>query len=100
VVDGEQVVVPAVGAGPSVQAGGDGHGAVANGNAPSAQQTVDLNDADAAALDALPGIGLVLASRIIEWRAAHGRFAEVDQLGEVDGIGPTLLSKLRPLVTV
>lgn len=95
--DGEQVVVPPPGAGPTGQVA---QGAAAGGSARSAQQTVNLNTADAAALDALPGIGPVLAGRIVEWRAAHGRFADVDQLGEVDGIGPTLLTKLRPLVTV
>ena len=49
--------------------------------------------------------GLVLASAgtaaaILAWRSANGVFTSVDQLVEVDGIGPATLAKLRPLVTV
>jgi competence protein ComEA len=36
----------------------------------------------------------------VAWRTANGRFTSVDQLGEVDGIGPARLEKLRPLVRV
>jgi len=104
-IDGEQVVVPAPaceprsapGAQPAGRAAGAADAAGAGG---SVQGTVDLNGADAAALDALPGIGPVLAGRIVDWRQVHGRFTAVDELGEVDGIGPTLLTKLRPLVRV
>lgn len=59
---------------------------------------VDLNTATAEDLDALPGIGPVTAEAIVAWRTAHGRFGSVDQLGEVDGIGPARLEKLRELV--
>jgi len=48
----------------------------------------------------LPGIGPVTAAAIIAWREANGRFTNVDQLGEVDGIGPARLEKLRDLVRV
>jgi competence protein ComEA len=61
---------------------------------------VDLNAATAEDLDALPGIGPVTAAAIIAWREANGRFTNVDQLGEVDGIGPARLEKLRDLVRV
>ena len=61
---------------------------------------VDLNSATEAQLDELPGVGPVTAQAIIAWRSAHGRFSSVDQLAEVDGIGPSRLAKLRPLVTV
>ncbi|MDR3662401.1 MAG: ComEA family DNA-binding protein [Mycobacterium sp.] len=61
---------------------------------------VDLNSATAEQLDALPGVGPVTARAIVAWRAAHGRFTGVDQLGEVDGIGPGRLEKLRDLVKV
>lgn len=100
VIDGEQVVVPAPGDEPSGPGGTPPAGRTAGGAAGSASGTLDLNDADAAALDALPGIGPVLAGRIVDWRTANGRLTSVDQLGEVDGIGPTLLAKLRPLVRV
>ena len=60
---------------------------------------VDLNTADAAALDALPGIGPVLAGRIVAHRD-EGPFTSVDELADVAGIGPTLLDRLRELVRV
>jgi len=61
---------------------------------------IDLNRADAAALESLPGIGPVLAERIVAWREANGPFPNVDVLGEVSGIGPALMARLRPLITV
>jgi competence protein ComEA len=96
VVDGEQLVVQrrggaAVLAAPAV-------GAPAGGAAPTAP--VDLNTATLESLDGLPGIGPVLAQRILDWRAAHSRFSSVDELGEVSGIGEATLSDLRPLVVV
>jgi competence protein ComEA len=51
-------------------------------------------------LDALPGVGPVTAAAIVSWRDANGKFTSVDQLGEVDGIGPGRLEKLRPLVRI
>ena len=51
-------------------------------------------------LDALPGVGPVTAAAIIAWRDANGRFTSIDQLGDVDGIGPARLEKLRDLVRV
>lgn len=64
------------------------------------QGKVDLNTADEAALDALPGVGPVTAASIVAFRQANGAFADVEQLGEVDGIGPARLARLRELVTV
>jgi competence protein ComEA len=61
---------------------------------------VNLNTADLAQLDTLPGVGPVLAQRILDWRSAHGRFSSVDELGEVSGIGEKLLAQLTPKVTV
>jgi competence protein ComEA len=57
---------------------------------------VDLDTATAAELDQLPGIGPVLAARIVEHRRIHGRFRHVDELLSVPGIGPRLLERLRP----
>ena len=61
---------------------------------------LDLNTADAAALEALPGIGPEMARQIVAYRTAHGSFTSVDQLDEVSGIGPATLAELRNLVTV
>ncbi|MCS7065999.1 MAG: helix-hairpin-helix domain-containing protein [Fimbriimonadales bacterium] len=61
---------------------------------------VDLNRATAEELEALPGIGPVLAARIVEYRQMRGRFQSVDELLEVRGIGPKRLEQLRPYVVV
>ncbi len=96
IADGQHVRVPWIGDGTAVaestpdesRAGADSGG------------LLDLNRATAAELDALPGIGKVLAGRIVEWREQEGPFQSVDDLGKVEGIGPALLAKLAPLVTV
>ncbi|MET7767358.1 ComEA family DNA-binding protein [Nocardia sp. NPDC005366] len=61
---------------------------------------VNLNTATEADLDALPGVGPVTARAIIAWRSANGRFTDIEQLGDIDGIGPTRLGRLRELVTI
>lgn len=99
VADGEQVRVPRPGETPPAPApGAGGGGAGPSGGA--ASTPVDLNAADEAALDALPGVGPVLAGRILAWRQEHGRFTTVEELGEVSGIGDRLLAQLSPLVRV
>lgn len=70
------------------------------GAAPQAGRVLDLNLAAAADLDALPGIGPVLAQRIVDWRTENGRFASVDQLREVKGIGESTYEDLREKVRV
>ncbi|KAF0845844.1 competence protein ComEA [Nocardia caishijiensis] len=81
------------GANPSSAGGGSGPGA-AGGTA-----RIDLNSATEAELDALPGVGPVTAKAIITWRTTNGPFTDVAQLGEVNGIGPARLARLRDLVT-
>ena len=116
VVDGEQILVglapgPDGPRGPrSAIVGADGgsgpEGALASdpGAAPEgsggAAGLVNINTADATTLETLPGVGPVTASSILAWRAANGAFVSVDQLTEVDGIGPATLARLRPLVSV
>lgn len=73
-------------------------GASAPRAAPGAPAPLDVNTASAADLEALPGIGPVLAGRIVEFREMHGRFQRVEDLLEVQGIGLRLLERLRPLV--
>ena len=67
---------------------------------PKAGEVLDLNTATVAQLDALPGVGPVTAAAIVAWRQANGKFTSVDQLADVDGIGPARLEKLRALVRV
>ncbi|WP_040732880.1 ComEA family DNA-binding protein, partial [Nocardia tenerifensis] len=61
---------------------------------------VDLNTATESELEALPGIGPVTAKAIAAWRTTHGRFTDITQLTQIDGIGPARLTRLRELVKV
>jgi len=106
--DGEQIVVgigtPAgqpSALGSSVVAGpAPAPGAAPATTTATTSTPIDLNAATAEQLDALPGVGPVTAAAIVAWRDANEGFASVEQLGEVDGIGPARLDKLRPLVRV
>jgi competence protein ComEA len=60
---------------------------------------VNINTADQAALETIPGIGPVTAAAILDQRARLGSFASFEQLLEVDGIGPATLESIRPYVT-
>lgn len=89
--DGEQLVVLEVGqAPPAAGAGGEsaGHG------------PINLNTAGVEQLDQLPRVGPAIAQRIVDWREQNGRFASVDDLLGVPGIGEKMLAGLRDLVTV
>lgn len=66
----------------------------------AADDRLDLNTATAAELQELPGIGEVIAQRIIDYRDLCGHFLDPEQLMEVDGIGEAKYEKLRDLVTV
>ena len=105
VTDGEQVVVgvptpvtPPAGAAAGGAAPGSGGGSGGAGGAPGGR--VDLNTATLEQLDQLPGVGPVTAQRILEWRTQNGRFAAVEQLQEVSGIGDARFATLRDLVSV
>ncbi|OII27019.1 hypothetical protein BIV01_08750 [Curtobacterium sp. MCBA15_013] len=109
-VDGERLYVPKVGEtdipaaldGSSGSVGGGGAGSDgAGGGAGSAVDTVvDLNTADQTLLETLPGIGPSLAGRILAWRDEHGRFAAVEDLLDVSGIGDARFAELRDRVRV
>ena len=95
--DGQQVVV----GGPAPPASAPGIPAAPGAAGPSAAAgLIDLNTATVDQLDGLPGVGPVLAQRILDWRAANGRFTSVEQLAEVTGIGERKLADLRPRVRV
>lgn len=86
VADGEQLAVGI----PAPAAAGD---APAGGK-------VDLNSATASQLDTLPGVGEVMAKRIVQWRTDHGGFTKIEQLRDVSGIGESKFESLRDQVTV
>jgi competence protein ComEA len=98
-VDGEQIVVPRPGEHPAVTPGAAAPAASA-GPSGGPRPVLDLNTATQADLDVLPGIGPVLAGRILAFRSEHGRFSRVEELAEVAGIGEHLLAQLTPLVRV
>jgi competence protein ComEA len=108
VADGEQVVVgissppgaPAMGSSIATPPGAGPAAGAAGEQSPAADDAVDLNSATVEQLDTLPGVGPVTAAAIVAWRDTNGPFKGVDQLGEVDGIGPARLEKLRALVHV
>lgn len=64
------------------------------------ENRVNINTASASELDALPGIGPVLAQRIIDRRTEQGPFTSVEELLEVNGIGQATLDGLREFITV
>jgi competence protein ComEA len=113
VKDGEQIVVPELGAAPplgsaaSVNAGAGASGsagATAGGTAgavPGAPATpVNINTADETTLETLPHVGPQMGARIIAWRTTNGPFTQVDDLKNVSGIGDKTFAELEPLVTV
>ena len=99
VADGEQLLV-GVAPAPGQPVDGALPPAAAAGAPAAASPLVDLNTATLEQLDALPGVGPVTAQRIVDWRAAHGRFTSVDQLREVSGIGETRFARLKDLVRI
>lgn len=107
VADGEQVLVPrpgeavpGPGAGGAAAGGSTGGSGGGSGPGGAASGLVNLNTAGLEELDSLPGVGPVLAQRILDWRTEHGRFTSVEELGEVSGIGEKLLARLKPKVTL
>ena len=90
--DGEQIYV-----GIPTPPNAEPPGAASGTGQPGAER-VDLNSASPTSLDTLPGVGPVTAQRIVDWRTEHGRFSSVEQLREIDGIGPSRFAKLKDLV--
>ncbi len=91
--DAQHVHVPEVGAETPAVPGGGGGAVTADGK-------VRVNTATAAELETLPGIGPVLAERIVEHRDTIGRFETVEDLLDVSGIGERMLANLRNRVVV
>lgn len=102
-VDGEQIAVGVAGAGgaPAGASGSSGSAAAGGGGgAPAPGSRVNLNTATQDQLEGLPEVGPVTAQAILAYRQQNGGFTSVDQLLEVQGIGPKTLAQLTPYVTV
>ncbi|MGK0673451.1 MAG: helix-hairpin-helix domain-containing protein [Halothiobacillaceae bacterium] len=65
-----------------------------------AAEPLDLNSATAAQLEGISGIGPAKAQAIVDYRTKHGPFQKVEDLEKVDGIGPKMVEKLKPMLTV
>ncbi|WP_210382960.1 MULTISPECIES: helix-hairpin-helix domain-containing protein [Trueperella] len=102
--DGVHIHVPAVGEGGDATGsgvvGGEGAASGGAGDTGAADGKVNLNTADQAGLEAIPGVGPVTAKAIIDWRNANGTFTSIDQLIDVRGIGPKTLEQLRDHVRI
>ena len=61
---------------------------------------ININTADAEQLDELPCVGPAIAQRIVEYRAAHGKFKTIDELRSVNGVGDALFAEIEALVTI
>jgi competence protein ComEA len=70
------------------------------GSGGSASGALDLNHASQPQLDELPGVGPVTAQAILAWRQQNGRFSRIEELQEVDGIGPKTYAQIAPHVRV
>ncbi|WP_212735274.1 ComEA family DNA-binding protein [Herbidospora galbida] len=88
VIDGEQIAV------------GDPAAAAAPPPAVAESGVVSLNSATVDQLDQLPGVGEVLAQRIVEYRDTNGGFQSIEQLREVEGIGEAKFADLKDQVTL
>ncbi len=92
VADGQHVYVPRLGEeNPPVEPPSE---------PPASGDKVNLNTADLATLETLPGIGPTIAQRIVDYRQAHGPFERIEDVMEVSGIGPATFEKIRDLVTI
>jgi competence protein ComEA len=61
---------------------------------------INLNTATAQELDTLPGVGPVVAKRILDWRTKHNHFSSIEELQEVEGIGPKLFERIKSSIRI
>jgi comEA protein len=91
VSDGQHVYVPRLGEeNPPVQPPSD---------QPAPGKKININSADLATLDTLPGIGPVIAQRILDYRQTNGLFDRIEDIMDVPGIGQGTFEKIQDLIT-
>lgn len=91
-VDGERIYVPAIGEEVDNSAAGD-YNMVGDGK-------ININTADVSDMEKLPGIGPVLARRIVEFREKEGSFKRPEDIMKVSGIGPKIYEGIKDSITV
>ena len=96
--DQQRVYVPRVGETSAPPAISDGNPAPPGEGQPPAR--VNINTATVEQLDTLPGIGPVLAQRIVDYRTAHGPFTTIQEITQVPGIGDATLEKIKDRISV
>lgn len=99
-VDGEQLLVGVPAPTGVAAAAAPTSPPVGSAGAPAGGGLVNINLGDQTELETLPGVGPVTAQAILAWREENGSFSAVEELLEVDGIGPATLEKLVPHVTL
>lgn len=77
-----------------------GDGSTLSADEPTQTQVIDINTATVSELSTLPGIGEVIAQRIVDYRELHGNFARVADLLNIDGIGQKRLEQILDYITV
>jgi len=97
--DGAKIEIPGTGAFPTPRLviGGDG---ILVTPTPPAGELVNINTADAALLDQLPGIGPSTAAAIVQYRLENGPFTRIEDLLKIPGLGTTTLDQIRGLITI
>ena len=100
VKDGEQIYIEAKISSQSARYRSSGNSSLASMRASIGNGTININRASAKELERLPGIGPVLASRIVQFRSANGSFLTIEDLGKVPGIGNSKLEKFRNLIRI
>jgi competence protein ComEA len=75
-------------------------GGIDNQDSSVSNNRISLNSATASDFESLPGVGPVLANRILSWRTQHGTFSSLDDLQDVPGIGPKVFANLASYLTL
>jgi competence protein ComEA len=99
--DGEQLDVPyKAGYAPTSSSSAPFQVVSTQGPSSSNADLININTATLEKLDSLPGIGPTTAQKIIDYRAQHGPFQQIEEIMNVSGIGPATFDRIKDLITV